>query len=269
MDGGRVEGYAAGSGGTAFGVWASVSRIDLENDETLASFDGDIWQGFVGAEAILNDRFTVGLAAGFEDSDFDTDFNGGEVEADGWSLTPYASVRLNDHWTGSALVSYTDLDYDVSNALTGTTGDFNGDRWIAAAELKGAYRMDSINLRPVIGWSHAWDSQDSYTDSAGTRISGNNIDVGRIYAGGEVGYAAGIVEPYLTGRLKFDYDEPGNVPVSATSSTSYDEFTAEVGVGLNIDLGDSLIFNLQGTYDSLGADDIDAWRAEGKIKLRF
>ncbi|MDZ7737060.1 MAG: autotransporter outer membrane beta-barrel domain-containing protein [Gammaproteobacteria bacterium] len=242
-------GRAAGNVLAGWGLWASYSRADFEADlpinsavQPVASYDAVQHSVLLGADRLFN-RWVLGLALGYEDSDIDTAYNGGNNETEGFTVAPYAAWLINDILSIDATAGYTSLSYDTSridNVSGGQiTADFDADRWFAAANLNAAMQRDRWLLGSRIGLLYTEETQDAYAETGPNTariISERQLDLVQFIAGIDAAYSFGRIEPYaslyyLNDLSREDGVGAGGLPgnVGATQPDDDDEFQAGVG----------------------------------------
>ena len=212
-----TRGLAAGNGGEVpFGLWGNVTYTDTENDLAATAFDSTRWSGTFGADWNFADRVVVGVAGGYETSDTDTTFNGGEEDVDGWSLVPYIAAVIYGNWSVDAALGYSDLDVDQQvGAVSGST---EAERRFAAAHLNYGQTYGNWNLAARIGVLWAKEDRDAFTDSAGAVTPESSFRVGRFRVGGEISHYLGAWEPFLGALFSHSFQETDVVGIDTDSS---------------------------------------------------
>ena len=141
-----LTGLAAGDGYVGLGYWASFNYSDFDADipinslvQPIASYDADQKTAFIGVDTMFMDAFVIGLTLGYENTDIDTAYNGGNNETDGYTIAPYAAYLINDIFSADVVMGYTSLGTDtdrIDNVSGGTIlGDFDAERWFIATNL--------------------------------------------------------------------------------------------------------------------------------------
>lgn len=265
----EMVGRAAGGKEVRFGAWIQGSYTWIDNTQSGGEFDGNVTNILAGLDYKANDRMVIGVSAGYENTDIDTTFNRGTFEGDGLSVAPYLGLNLTPNWSASASIGYSDLSYDSRNGTLGRTGSFDAERWFGSVGLDGNYRFNKVRISPTIGVLYMEESQDSYTDSAGGFVASQKIKLGRISAGGTVGYLMGRVEPYAKLVGEYDFERPDAVTLGNGQLSHNDDMGAIVGVGMNIQLTDTMTGNVEGSYNTLGREDIDVYATKARLQWTF
>jgi len=241
---GRTTGLAAGEGFGAWSVWASYSRSSFESDVRVAPFDADLDSALIGADTLLGERLVVGLAAGYEATDADTQFNAGGQDTDGFTVAPYVAWLINDTFSVDLSAGYSTLstDSDRVDPANGArlTADFDSERGFVTANLNGTWLAGRFVIGARVGMLHSGEIQDGYTEAGGPSVRTvrkRHVDLTQGYVGGDVAYALGAWEPYVTAVYRNDFASDdgsgaGGLPnaVGSTQPDDDDEFQLGLGV---------------------------------------
>jgi Autotransporter beta-domain len=118
------------------------------------------------------------------------------------------------------------------------------------------------------------EKQNSYNVGNGARIvqvSGQTVALGRLAAGMKVAYLGHIddteIQPFIGGRVLWDFENPGIMDVNGTVSTT-DDVRAQISAGFNINQGNSQ-FSFETTYDGLGSNELQAITAKAMFAHQF
>jgi len=275
-------GMSAGGGEGKIGVWINGSWSDVENDLASTALDGDVYSVFGGADYQVMDRFFAGVSLGFEDSDIDTLFNQGNIEADGFTVAPYLLYVINRWFTFDVSGGYSWLDYDQSrffdeNPLDATpgrrlNGEFDSDRWFAAANLTGYYSIRNWNLSGTVGYLYTVEDQDDLVEDdprGGTIVTeGQKIRLGQLNVGTTIGYSLGNIEPFVTATYQNDFVR-NNVAVGPGDLVpANDDDGFILGGGVRFNLGDRISGSIEATTLE-GREDESATTVNGTIRVRF
>lgn len=199
----------------------------------------------LGADTLIGSQFVIGVALGYETTDITTEYNGGDNESDGYSITPYAAYLFNDIFSIDVSAGYSSLDYDTDRIdnTNGNTirGDFDSDRWFVASNLNAIINHGNWYFAGRIGYLYTEEDQDDYTETGGPTarsIGDRNIDLTQFVVGFDVSYNLGMFEPYaiITYLNDVNRDEgadAGGLP-GGVESTVNDDDEVQSGIGLRI-----------------------------------
>lgn len=263
-------GMAAGGGDGRLGVWVSGGWSQIEDDLTSTAYDGNLYNGLVGADYQFNDRFLGGLALGYESANIDTAFNAGSIESDGFTIAPYAGYVLNRYLTVDVSGGYSFIDYDMDRTAGGTrvTGSTDSNRWFLGGNLNAYYAVNRVTLGGRVGYLYTKEAQDGFTESNGTVISDNDITIGQFRVGGTAGYQLGKVEPYVTGTYVYDVQHEKITVAAGQAAPKNDRSGFDVGGGIRFMLSDRVTGGFEGTTH-VGRDDFDSTSLTGNLRIKF
>lgn len=230
-------GVSTGDGAPRYALWASIGGNTLSSSVSGAAFDGTLSAQTLGFDVLLSPQTVVGVSVFHEGNDFDTEFNGGRLDGDTWSVVPYAGY---DFGQGTTLDGLVGLSYVTGKATragggaTGAKGDFDGYRAMAA--LNGHHNLSlggPWNLRGDLGTIMAYSRNNAYTETgiAAQRQerSTNHLVQGK--AGARLSYLWDRVEPYGAAYYAYDFvsDRTGNGTAPGGGGDS-DEFQFYAGL---------------------------------------
>ena len=167
-----------------------------------------------------------------------------EYKPSNWYVNGIASYGMSDYSEKRHVLYGVDADYDVkSYGLQAMTGyDFN---------------FDGYNVTPEAGLRYAHLRQDGYTDTAGQRVSAEDMDIltGVIGASVKKDFALdnGMnLRPEARLAMTYDmFNDANNSVVTLANGAAYtvngealDRFGVEAGVGLTADVNDNVELSL-------------------------
>jgi outer membrane autotransporter protein len=267
----RDTGRNAGAADKPFGVWIQGAYSSIENGQVGAGADGSAVNLVSGFDYKLNDRLVIGVAGIYETVDIDTSAltGRGNVQSDGFGLSPYIGYQLTPRWTASVNASYNWLNYDLTRANNTISGSYDATRWTVNAALNGAYSSGNIRLMPQIGVLYLEEEADAFTESNGQVNASNTVKLGRLSAGGKVGYATGTMMPYFKLIGEYDFEHPDALAIGNGTFTNDDDVGGKIGLGVDFFSAGPFSGNIEGSYDSLGRTDLDVWTISGRLRMRF
>lgn len=271
-------GLSAGDSRKGIGAWVRGAFTWLEDENAATQWDGNIYSVMGGVDYLIKDRFLIGVSGGYESTDLNTDFNNGNLEANGFLVAPYASFRFNKMFSFDATGGYAWLNYDVDRKETATTGatftgEFDSERWFAAARLNADHTLrDRIQLHGHFGYSHTSEDQDAYTETSTggdtSSIAGQTIELGQALLGARVGYSFNKVTPFVSAQGEWDLSKD-DVAVAANQTTPEDsDFGLRLGAGLDFRLSPNFSGSLKGETVLL-RDEYTEHKAMAKVRVDF
>lgn len=257
LSGGSVSSAAEGksSGDSVFeraAMWVqglfNKSKYDGSND-----FKTDSTGLALGAEKYLNSDVKVGVGYAYTNSDVKQGDR--KIDVDTHTAFVYGEYKPSD-WYVNGIASYNWGDYDEKK-YGGLSGKYDVNSIALQAMTGYDFHMNGAVVTPEAGLRYINIHQDSYTDTAGQRVSENSSD----YLTGIVG--AKIKKDYTLSngmnirpeaRLAMTYDlvnDNSNASVMLANGSAYqvrgealDRFGVEAGVGLTAEVDDNVEVSL-------------------------
>lgn len=257
LSGGSVSSAAEGksSGDSVFeraAMWVqglfNKTKYDGSND-----FKTDSTGLALGAEKYLNSDVKVG--AGYAYTNSDVKQGDRKIDVDTHTAFVYGEYKPSD-WYVNGIASYNWGDYDEKK-YGGLSGKYDVNSIALQAMTGYDFHMNGAVVTPEAGLRYINIHQDSYTDTAGQRVSENSSD----YLTGIVG--AKIKKDYTLSngmnirpeaRLAMTYDlvnDNSNASVMLANGSAYqvrgealDRFGVEAGVGLTAEVDDNVEVSL-------------------------
>lgn len=268
-----TTGLNAGGGPIRYGVWASYSYSDYENDFSSTAFDGHTHSGLVGVDFSPWERTVFGIAFGYEDSDSDTSFNNGSEQTNGYTVAPYFAALLTDIWSVDVSIGYSSLDIDqdriVPFAVVGgarATSSTDADRWFGSINLNGVTFWNNWILSGRLGALWARNSIDGFTETGpGGTFPDQDSKLGQWSIAGEAAYGLGDWEPYA--RVTYEYDFSMS-EVSTFPQPSNDRDNFLLGAGIRYFSMNGWSGNLE-YYKRLGREDFDEDTVSLTLRYEF
>ena len=217
--------------------------------------------GVAGADYKLQPWLAVGLTVGTEAFNTKIGTAGANVSENGVSVAPYVGVRLDPNIFFSAFVGGTWLNYNTA-PQPGTSAAFGAWRFMAGGSLTGVWRMGPWRLQPSVDIAYGSESQNGFTDSAGTVVPGQIVQYGRVRGGPEVGYRFDFpdwsIEPFVLARGNIDFATNQTVLANGQQVAIRGGGSGGAGGGFVIQ---GRGFNVRGdfVYDSIGVTGLDIW----------
>lgn len=215
-----------------FGLWITPNH-------SYRSIDGDFNSGFgdadiksygvtLGFDGWVNEKFRLGLFAGVNSTELDSDFQ--DIDGDDFQLGVYGQAFLPEGFRLNVGLGYSWQNYDaerrvyvagIPDVTQRIKSEFDGNTLIAAIELNKAFSLDyNMFLRPSIGYTYMGTELDSYRETStkrgqvgdlSQRVSGTDYDLHLIRVGTDIGWttenAAVIGRVYYVGNAGDDQPE--------------------------------------------------------------
>jgi hypothetical protein len=255
--------------GRKWNVWAE-GRIASLND-SLAQTNTLGFAGAAGVDYKFQPWLALGMSVGVESYETGFGVPGVRTGTIGVSLVPYFGMRLHPNIYAEGFVGVTKLNYNLTPAV-GVSGGFDAWRVFLGGALSGVWHDGNWRFQPSILGAYGSETQNAYTDSAGTAVPAQTITFGRIAAGPEIGYTfkdesrGWSFEPFVLLKGNIDFS---SAPVYAIGGTPYvvrsgAQGSGQLGGGLAMQLDDGFYLRVQASYDSFFVSGLDAW--SGRIR---
>lgn len=260
--------------GRPFGLWVNGAASFLDSTAEGGAYSGDVLSLALGADYAIGEDVLAGLALGYERGDIDTGFNASELTSSGFTVAPYVGWQPIEELVLDASVGVAVLGYDTRRNSGTVESSFDATRAFAALNATGNFRFDGLRLSPLAGVLYFREEQDGYTDSGGTTVGSQTIDLGRFTAGVEAGYRFGLgeglaIEPYARIEGEFDFIEAGEVRLTTGESYRPGRYGGSVAGGLNLFSAAGFAGSVEASYDSLGRDNYDSFTVQGTVRFAF
>ena len=261
------------------GRWTSLSS------GVNADLTGNLLHLWSGLDYRMSENSTVGLIAGYENSEVKVDEVEGVFSGTGYGGGVYGGFSFGD----SALIVDANLvwmllEYDSQtnydplaqdqNALIRSV--FTAQRVMAGVNISGTYADGSFTIRPSLSvlWANEW--QEGYRN-----IPEQEYNFTQVLAGPEVRYRLRIdsrlwIEPFV--ELKAEYTVADRVEGVSLPNLEIGEqafgldpdqtFDGQARGGLSLNFYD-VLFEVEGTYMGLLADTYSGISAQGAISYRW
>ena len=198
------SGMAGGLGGDSSSLWISTAYNSLENEFWRTSFYGSTQNVLAGFDFTRSDKYILGVALGYEASDYVTNFNIGNEKTRGYNFSPYFALLLSDAWSVDLSLGYGQFNTRQSRTLpTGPLtsvavgSEFDSTRSFASLNLTNVSAWGNWKLTTSLGALATRREQDAYTESIGTTIASSKQTVEQYNVLGELAYGAGASEAFF------------------------------------------------------------------------
>jgi hypothetical protein len=276
-------GLAGGNHSKGIGVWAQGKWTDVDYTATAFAFKGDVTTGMFGIDkSFKNGKFIIGISGGMEDQDFDTTFNGGTLDGDGYMVAPYMSLNLKRGFSIDATIGMADLDYDTTRKDTGTaeifSGTTEGDRTFGAVAINFSksrkFKKGVASIGLSVGMNKSEETKDAYTETGTTgttvAVAKNTSKITQTTVGGEVAFLImNRIEPFINYKMEWDSGKSSAHVVGATQvQPTVDDQGSRLGGGINLFLGQRGTATV--SYEEVhGRADYDESSVTGRLRLNF
>ena len=249
----------AGSGDTN-SLWINSSFSSLKNTFSRTRFDGDIQMVMAGYDRTVSDRYTLGVALGYQTSNLVTRFNTGDERTKGFNISPYLAYMLSDAWSFDLSLGHGKFNTAQSRTIgTGPatsltlTNDFASTRSFLATNLTNVSARGNWNLTGSIGIFAAKLKQDGFVDGVTGAVPDSNKSMKQWNLAGEAAYSHRDSESFV-GLIYEKMKDPEAVQLSPGAQPTNDPDSYLLSAGwrhFGKDLTANFVFSSR-----LGQDDV-------------
>ena len=229
--GGAAAADDAGGGpwGGFFNVaysWGNVDQTTLQDAYKYGSFSL-----LAGADYRVNDKFVVGGAFSYSDTQSDYEQSLGNVKAQTYGVLGYATYYVDD-WYVDGLLAYGAVNYDSTRninipsnnpaapaIITSATSSPRGDQWSAAIGVGKNYTYDNTNITPFLRLGYIWVKNKAFSenepiDGLGLGVNERTVRSLQSALGAKVSKSfstsLGVFTPYFSAQWmhEFENDNP-------------------------------------------------------------
>lgn len=254
------------------GGFAEMSYSHLRSREAGGEYVGDVKNGVAGLDYKLRDDLLIGVAAGYEFTNFTTIYNLGWLDGEGLTIAPYIGYAFSN-FVLDVTVGRSWLNYEAMRGVGGPAyGSYDATREFITSNLTATYGWQGLRLAPTVGLLFARETAESYTDSSGMRQDEVTSKMGRASLGGEIGRPLDMgglcvctFEPFIKAKLNYDFLHDGRVILANGQLSAVNDITGQLGGGFRLGLYRYIAAVIDGSYDTLGATDLEGWNIRGRV----
>lgn len=248
-----------------YGVWGAYQHTDFEDNFAATAYDADTDVVIMGADFSPFDNMVFGAALGYENTDADTTFNGGNIETDGITIMPYMGVFLSDSVgvdfdlsADMAIgLSFLDIEQFRTNAAGArVTSSTNSDRAFISGNVSAAQSFGNWYVGGRVGLLYAKDDIDGFTESDTTAVAAREVELGRLSLGGNIAYTWDSFEPFASATYQHDFSFE-NIRVAGATQPENDVNDILLGFGVRW-YGESGVTASLEYNTVVGRDDFDS-----------
>ena len=250
-------------------IWVEGRYSGFSDDAGNIDRDGHVGLLYVGGDYRVAENMIVGVLAQFDWSKDDSGVLASSVDGNGWMIGPYMSMQVHENVFFDLRASWGRSDNDLTVGTT--TGSFDTSRWLVKGTLAGNFVHDAWRVTPTAELAYVTESQDAFTNSAGTFVAGQDVSLGRLQFGPEVGYrfahtADTFIEPFAAIKGVWDWDNP-NVQIIDGFVVGPGDFWGRLEGGLNVTTADGWLVRGLASWDGVGSNDYNGYTLQGIVNV--
>jgi outer membrane autotransporter protein len=224
---------------------------------------------YVGGDYRIAKNMIVGALVQFDWSKDDSEVLASKVQGNGWMIGPYLSARIHQNVYFDLRAAWGRSTNDLT--LETVTGGFDTSRWLVKGTLSGNWLWDAWRLTPTAEIAYVTERQDAFTNSAGTFVPGQQVSLGRLQFGPEIGYRFAhtsdrFVELFGAIRGVWDFDNP-NAAIIDGFVVGPGNFWGRLQGGLNVKTTSGVVVRGVASWDGVGASDYSGYTLQGTVNV--
>lgn len=277
-----AEGEASGDNiFEQFALWVQglFNKSKLDDTSTTQGFDADTNGIAMGVEKSFTENVKAGL--GFAHSQTDISGFNRDTLVDTNTAMIYGEYKPSN-WYVNGVATYSWASYAESKnvAGVGVEADYDAETYGLQAMTGYAYTYEGFAFTGEVGLRYVHISQDSYTDTAGQRVSSEDSDIWTGVIGVKVAKSWAVEEginiiPEIRVGATYDFSNDNvssvvtlaNGSSYAVSGDALERFALEVGAGVTADVNDEFEFAL--SYTGKFRDDYQDHTGLINVKYKF
>ncbi len=246
--------------------WVSGRYVDFEDDNVDADRDGSLWWVTSGLSYQLTDHTSVGAFSRMRKGEVDSTALAAQLESDFYGGGVFVATRTANGIGMLAAVLYEKGDNDI--LLAGTSASFDTNQWTVEGRVDKRFDRGLYWIEPALKVLYTDSERDSYTDSAGTSVSGSNTRLGRLTFGPTVGTTIkrswAEIRPFARINGVWDFVNEGDFALSNGAVISNADTAINLGGGVEIALASGIVVTTAGDWFAFD-DDLDGWSATSGV----
>jgi outer membrane autotransporter protein len=255
--------------GSPWDVWAEGRYSGFNDDAANLGRDGHVGVLYVGSDYRVTHDVIIGALVQFDWAKDTSSLLQSDISGNGWMAGPYLSARLHENIYFDLRAAWGTSSNDL--ALGATTGGFDTSRWLVKGALAGNWLYDCWRITPSAELFYVTESQDAFTNSAGTNVASQDVSLGRLQFGPEVGYrfahtADTFIEPFAALKGVWDFDNP-NVAIIDGIAVGPGDFWGRLEGGLNVMTADGWLVRGLASWDGVGSNDYNGYTLQGTVNV--
>jgi outer membrane autotransporter protein len=250
-------------------IWVEGRYSAFDDDAGNLDRDGHVGVLYLGGDYRVAQNMIVGALVQFDWSKDDSAVLASKVDGNGWMIGPYVSMQVHDNIFFDLRAAWGRSTNDLT--LDTVTGGFDTSRWLVKGALAGNWYYDAWRFTPSAELAYVEESQDAFTNSAGTFVPGQDVSLGRLQFGPEFGYrfahtADLLIEPFAAIKGVWDFDNP-NVAIIDGFVVGPGDFWGRLEGGLNVMTSGGTYVRGSASWDGVGASDYSGYTLQGTVNI--
>lgn len=249
----------------AWDIWVEGRFSGFDDEAANLGRDGHVGLLFVGTDYRITPDLIVGGLVQWDWSKDDVSALNTYVTGTGWMLGPYVSARVHENLYVDLRAAWGSSWNDLDTA--GASASFDTTRWLIKGTVSGNWQWDQWRVTPSAELAYVEERQKAFTNSASVFIAGQDVSLGRLQFGPEVGYRFAhttqlLIEPFAAIKGVWDWDNP-NVQIIDGFVVGPGDFWGRLEGGLNVLSLDGMVIRGLVSWDGVGSGDYSGYTFQG------
>jgi outer membrane autotransporter protein len=250
-------------------LWVEGRYSAFDDDAGNLDRDGHVGLLYLGGDYRVTENMIVGALVQFDWAKDESGVLASKIDGTGWMIGPYMSMQVHENIYFDLRASWGRSNNDLT--LGTVTGGFDTSRWLVKGTLAGNWVHDAWRITPSAELAYVEESQDAFTNSAGTFVPGQDVALGRLQFGPEIGYrfahtADTFIEPFAAIKGVWDFDNP-NVAIIDGFVVGPGDFWGRLEGGLNVMTTGGWLVRGLASWDGVGSDDYNGYTLQGIVNV--
>jgi outer membrane autotransporter protein len=250
-------------------IWAEGRYSGFTDDKGNLDRSGHVGVLHVGGDYRLAQNMIVGVLAQFDWAKDDSSVLASQVSGNGWMVGPYLSARVHDNIYLDLRAAWGRSSNDMT--LGAATGNFDTSRWLVKGKLAANWTYGAWRITPSADLAYITESANAFTNSAGTFVAGQDVSLGRLQFGPEIGYrlahtADTFIEPFAAIKGVWNFHNP-NVAIVNGIVVGPGDFWGRLQGGLNIATASGWSVRGLASWDGIGTSGYNGYTLQGTVNV--
>jgi len=256
---------------SAWNVWLEGRYSAFDDDAASLDRNGYVGLLYAGADYRVTPDLIIGALVQFDWAKDKSEVYTSQVDGSGWMAGPYLSARVLGNIYIDLRAAWGGSSNDLTHTNTQITAGFDTSRWLVKSTLTGNWAWDCWRLTPSAELAYVTESQDAFTNSAGVFVPGQDVSLGRLQFGPEIGYRIAhspdtFIEPFAALKGVWDFDNP-NVAIIDGFVVGPGDFWGRLEGGLNLMTASGWYARALASWDGIGAAGYNGYTLQGTLNV--